>query len=174
MGEYYIGEIRMAGFNFAPVGWLPCDGSLQSISNYDALYNLIGTTYGGDGQSTFGMPDLRSRVPIHQGTESSGGTYTLGMAAGTESVTLTSQQLGVHTHPFAASSVGGGQQGPGNAYPAMNSTPFYVPDTNPANLVALAPNAIAPQGGSLPHNNIMPYLCVNFFISYQGIYPSQS
>ena len=172
MANPFIGEIRMFGGNFAPANWAFCQGQLLSINEYETLYALIGTTYGGDGVNTFALPNLQSRLPLHQGSDGSGNTYSLGANGGVESVTLTSNQLGGHTHPFQVSNVAT-QPGPGGAYPAVSDTSFYA-DT-PGSLTALASNAIAPAAaGNQPHENRMPFLAVNYIISLFGIFPSQS
>lgn len=170
MGQPYIGEIRMFGGNFAPVGWELCDGQQLPISENEALFQLIGTTYGGDGQETFNLPNLQSRVPIHQGQASSGITYQMGEAAGVESVTLTTQQIPVHNHVAIGAAVTGDQTSLNNALPAnsVTITPYFpaAPDA-PFNA-----GAISPAGGSQPHENLQPYLCINFIISLFGIFPS--
>ncbi len=171
MGTPFIGEIRMNGYNFAPVGYLNCDGSLQQISNYEALYTLIGTTYGGDGQSTFGLPDLRGRVPIHLGNDGSGNTYTLGQQGGAAVVTLTSLQLGAHNHSVRGSGGNPAGTGPAGGYPAHVGGGFYSTDTTPGSFVQLSPNSTSVAGGNQPHNNLMPYLCVRFVIATDGVYP---
>ena len=170
MSESYMGEIRMVGFNFAPVGWALCNGQLLSIADNQALYYLIGTTYGGDGQTTFALPDLRGRIPIHQGT-GGGDTYTLGQSSGVETVTLTVNQLPIHTHPMTASASNAGGN-PANAVLGQPTTlDFYRPATVPDS--PLDPNSITGVGGSQPHDNTQPFLCVNFIISLEGIYPTQ-
>ena len=170
MAESYVGEIRAVGFNFAPVGWLICDGSLLSIANNDVLFVLIGTTYGGDGVNTFGIPDLRGRTPIHQGT-GGGGTYVLGQLSGTESVTLTPPTMAAHTHPIAAQGGGGNANSPSGAFFAGSAANQYVPAASATG----ATGAITgPQGGSQPHNNLQPFLCVNYIISLYGVFPSQN
>jgi microcystin-dependent protein len=163
----------MFGGNFAPAGWAFCDGQLMPISENETLFNLIGTTYGGDGESTFAMPNLQSRVPIHAGTAQSGtATYQLGEMAGVESVTLTTQQIPSHNHPQGCKSGDGNSGSPANSVPANNSTALAYGTTPPVgNLNA---NATAITGGSQPHENIQPYLCVNFIISLFGIFPTQS
>lgn len=174
MGTPFIGEIRPVGFNFPPVGWLLCNGQLLSISEYETLYVLLGTTYGGDGQNTFGLPNLQSRLPLHVGNDGSGNAYVLGQNSGQETVTLNVNQLGAHTHAFQGSTSGATAAIPATgSYLASNSNqPVYTTDT--ASLTPLANNAIAPGGGNnLPHDNLMPYLCVNFIIAVQGIYPPQ-
>lgn len=167
MGQPFIGEIRMVGFNFAPVGWAFCDGQLLSIAENDALFTLIGTTYGGDGETTFALPDLRGRLPLHK---SSGNT--LGEGAGVETVTLTVNQIPVHSHPALANSGNGNTSSPANAVWARDETlPLY---TDQAPTVNMSPQAVAASGGSQPHDNMMPYTVINFVISLFGIFPSQT
>lgn len=165
MAQPYVGEIRMFAGSFNPNGWLFCSGQLLPISENETLFQLIGTTYGGDGQSTFGLPNLQSRVPIHQGNG-----VVLAEAAGVEEVTLTVQQIPVHTHPFLASAVQGTQISPSGHLPAnsFNVTP-YINQPPDGNMNAAA---ITPTGGSQPHTNLQPYLCINFIISLFGIFPS--
>ena len=168
MSSPYIGEIRMFGGNFAPVGWALCNGALVPISENDALFNLIGTTYGGDGQSTFALPDLRGRAPVHTGSG-----FTLGQRAGTETVTLTTSQIPVHTHPMLASKDAANQiTGAGGvlASPVSLATYFNSPPDN----TALNAAAVLPAGGNQPHDNMQPYLAINFIISLFGIFPSQT
>ncbi len=168
----YIGSICMVGFNFAPVGWALCDGSLLPISENDTLFALIGTTYGGDGQNTFALPDLRGRVPIHQGTRPGGATYVIGQAAGQESVTLLSNQMPVHNHSLAVNSSGGTSDNPAGNYMASNSEGIKQ-YSNSAGFNANTAS-IGNVGGSQPHNNMPPYLCVNFIIALFGIFPSRN
>jgi microcystin-dependent protein len=172
MSQPYIGEIRMFGGSFAPAGWAFCDGQLMAISENDTLFNLIGTTYGGDGQETFGIPDLRGRVPIHMGTAKGGTTYTEGEMAGEESVTLSIQQMAGHNHPFTVSTSPGSTNSPGGAVVAASpSVQMYIVDS-PDNSLNQA--AMTPAGGSQPHANMQPYACINFIISLFGVYPSQT
>ncbi len=165
MAQPYVGEIRIFAGNFAPAGWMFCEGQLLPISEYDTLFNLIGTTYGGDGQSTFALPDLRGRFPIHQGNG-----FTLAENGGVETVTLTTNQIPVHSHPALVSGDSAPGNNPvGNVAGAGTTISLYrvgVPNS------ALAPVAILATGGSQPHNNFQPYLCVDFIISLFGIYPS--
>jgi microcystin-dependent protein len=171
MSQPYVGEIRMFGGNFAPNGWLFCDGQQLPISENDVLFQLIGTTYGGDGQETFNLPNLQSRIPIHPGTGSSGITYQLGEMAGTEQETLTVQQIPNHRHALLASTAAGGPN-PAGAVPATSpAVDRYRESTASA---ALAANAVTPVGGSQPHSNLQPYVCINFIISLYGIYPQQN
>lgn len=165
MAQPYIGEIRLFGGNFAPEGWAFCDGSLLDIGEYETLFSLIGTTFGGDGQSTFALPDLRGRIPIHQNPK------PLGEMAGTETVTLTTSQIPAHTHGIAAATGTANQSSPANhrlAQPAFN---LYGSGAGDA---AMHPAAIASAGGTQPHDNMQPYLCVSYIISLYGIYPSPS
>lgn len=169
MGTPYVGEIRMFAGNFAPAGWAFCDGSLLAISENDVLFNLIGTTYGGDGQNTFALPDLRSRVPVHMGT-GGGATYIIGQAAGEEQVTLTTSQIPAHSHPPLCNSGAGGQAGPaGGVWAQLATNPPYA---NVAPTLAMGANAIGPTGGSQPHDNMVPFLVINFIISLFGVFPS--
>lgn len=167
MAQPYVGEIRMFGGNFAPAGWMFCEGQLLPISENDTLFNLIGTTYGGDGQQTFALPDLRGRVPIHLGN-----AYTIGEMAGTETVTLTTNQIPAHTHAPQANSGNGTSTNPaGNVWAAQPALLQYSgPGSANVNLPAAA---IQPAGGSQPHDNMIPFLCVDYIISLFGIYPSQ-
>jgi microcystin-dependent protein len=166
MAQPYIGEIRMFAGNFAPVGWMFCQGQLLPISENEALFQLIGTTYGGDGESTFGLPDLRGRLPLHQGNG-----FILAETGGAEEITLTVNQIPTHTHPLLASTQNGSQNNPGgNVIAASAGSVFpYIADPPAINM---SPAAIGPVGGSQPHTNFQPYLCVDFIISLFGIFPS--
>jgi microcystin-dependent protein len=169
----FVGEIRMFGGNFAPKGWFMCDGSLQSVSQYEALFNLIGTTYGGDGVSTFALPDLRSRIPMHMGTFQ-GQTYIIGEAGGVESVTLTRGQLAAHSHKFAGTTDQAASNIASNAVPAsLPAQDVRFPYGTDEPVHAISPTIVEPTGGSKAHMNIQPYLCVVFIIAYDGIYPYQ-
>ena len=175
MGTPFIGEIRMFGGNFAPVGWAFCAGQSLRIAQNDALYSLIGTTYGGDGLTTFKLPDLQGRVPLHQGTNPATGTsYPLGQQAGTEQVTLTLAETPIHTHAASAQSANGTQAGPGNGVWATeldsNLKPFSVNQTPSG---AMNPACLGTTGGSQPHDNVMPFLAINFIIALEGIYPQR-
>jgi microcystin-dependent protein len=173
MGEPYVGEIRMFAGNFAPNGWMFCEGQTLPISENDVLFQLIGTTYGGDGQETFNLPNLASRVPMHMGTGPDGTTYQIGEMAGTEQVTLTNQQIPIHTHPLVASAANGTATNPaGNVLAASTSSVKpYIVGAPSANLYA---SAIAPAGGSQPHENCQPFICINYIISLFGVFPSQT
>jgi len=167
MSQSYVGEIRMFGGNFAPAGWMFCEGQLLPISEYEVLYNLIGTTYGGDGQSTFGLPDLRGRVPVHFGSG-----FIQGQLSGVESVTLNTQQIPSHGHPMFASADAGTKNSPaGNVPAASPSVLLYTADVTDT---SLSPSAMTSAGGSQPHSNFQPYLCVSFIISLFGVFPTQS
>ena len=170
MAQPYIGEIRMFGGNFQINGWQFCDGSLLSIAENDALFNLIGTTYGGDGQSTFAVPDLRGRIPIHQGSLS-GNTTTIGQLGGVESVTLMVNTLPVHNHLAGCRSDAGNSATPNGAIPAVNTTALAYGSIPPQQNMNTA--IIGLTGGSQPHDNVQPFLCVTFIISLFGIFPSQ-
>jgi microcystin-dependent protein len=168
----YIGEIRMFAGNFAPEGWLFCDGALVSIDDYDTLYNLVGTTYGGDGQTTFALPDLRGRLPVHMGQGRGLSNLVLGETGGLESVTLTPSQVPSHTHALTGSTSAATSTSPTNAVWGAWSDGQYA--TAPTDGARLAADALTPVGGSQPHENMPPFLVVNFIISLYGIYPSQS
>ena len=164
MAQPYVGEVRMFGGNFAPAGWMFCEGQLLPISEYETLFQLIGTTYGGDGQSTFALPDLRGRLPVHQGNGA-----ILAQTGGAETVTLTVSQIPAHTHPYLASNDIPGQTSPQNNVLGQAAAKFYRAGS-PS--VTLNPGSVSSTGGSQPHNNFQPYLCVDFIISLFGIFPS--
>lgn len=167
MAQPYVGEIRMFGGNFAPNGWMFCAGQLLPISENETLFQLIGTTYGGDGQNTFGLPDLRGRLPIHQG-----GGFILSETGGAETITLTVSQIPVHNHPAGCNTNPGNSATPANSVPADNTTALaYVPTIPPQANMNVA--AVGLTGGNQPHSNIQPFLCVSFIISLFGIFPSQ-
>jgi microcystin-dependent protein len=172
MAQPYVGEIRMFAGNFAPNGWMFCEGQTLPISENDVLFQLIGTTYGGDGEETFNLPNLASRVPIHMGTGPDGTTYQIGEMAGTEQETLTTQQIPNHSHPFTASTNAGNLASPGNSVLAQSVlADMYIQDSPDG---ALAASAVQPAGGSQPHENTQPFLCINFIISLFGVFPSQT
>lgn len=167
MAQPYVGEIRMFAGNFAPAGWMFCEGQLLPISEYETLFNLIGTTYGGDGQSTFALPDLRGRVPLHFGNG-----FTLAETGGVETVTLTVSQIPAHSHPMLATLNAGDQGNPGGFVAAQNAAvKLYIESDPDANA---GPSTVGSTGGSQPHDNFQPYLCVDFIISLFGIFPSQT
>jgi len=165
MAQPYVGEIRMFAGNFAPAGWMFCEGQLLPISEYETLFNLIGTTYGGDGQSTFALPDMRGRIPLHMGSG-----FILAETGGVETVTLTVQQIPAHSHPFLATSSLASATGPTSNVLAESTLLTMFQSGAPT--VPMAPAAVSSIGGSQPHNNFQPYLCVDFIISLFGIFPS--
>jgi microcystin-dependent protein len=172
VAEPFIGEIRMFGSYFAPAGWAFCDGGLMPISENDTLFNLIGTTYGGDGQETFGLPNLNGRLPMHNG-QGPGITqnYQQGEAAGVESVTVTVQQTPIHNHAFLGSQAIAQNPQPTDALVAQSATvQLYITDTAST---PLDNQAIQPIGGSQPHENMQPYLAIGFIVSLFGIFPHQ-
>jgi microcystin-dependent protein len=169
----YVGEIRMFGGNFPPAGWAFCDGQLMSIAENDTLFSLIGTTFGGDGQQTFGLPDLRGRLPVHQGTDSTGQAWTLGQLTGAEEVALTAAEMPAHSHFAMGSSDQASSSDPTGAVLATLSaagTQSAYGTRSPTG--ALDPSSVTFAGGSQPHSNLMPYACVSFIISLFGVYPS--
>jgi microcystin-dependent protein len=172
MGNPYVGEVRMFGGNFAPVNWAFCDGTLLAISQFDALYNLIGTTYGGNGTTNFALPDLRGRIPVHQGSG-----YIAGQLAGEETVTLITGQLPVHNHSLT-SVPSGSATSPANAFPGTSTgaglSDCYIYQTGTAIGAKLANSSIGLTGSSLPHDNMHPFLAISFIISLYGVYPSQT
>ena len=170
----YLGEVRMFAGNFAPLDWHYCDGTLLSISEYQALYTLIGTTYGGNGTSNFALPDLRARVPVSQGQGNSLSNYTLGESYGVENVTLTVPTMAAHNHPFNATSAAAANLGPngGTTVATAPSGTYLYAQASGATIEQLAPTAISFSGGSLSHTNIMPVLAINYIIALFGVYPS--
>lgn len=173
MSQPFVGEIRMFGGNFAPAGWAFCDGSVIPISENDTLFNLIGTTYGGDGQTTFNLPDLRGRLPMHQGQGAGLSSYVIGQNGGVENVTLTTNQIPAHTHAPLSVSGNGNQSTPQNGVWAGVANSIYTsnqPSTTFNFNALLGGNA----GGSQPHENLMPFLAVSFIISLFGVFPTQN
>ena len=177
MSTPYVGEIRLFGFSRAPIDWLPCDGRLLSINDYQVLYVLLGTSYGGDGVNTFALPDLRGSVPVHQGTGLGLSTYVLGQVGGNEGITLIGAQMPTHSHtPYAT----GTNATTGTPSPAVmpgaltNGDAMYATDLTGASSGPLAPNAISNAGGSVPHVNTMPTLTLNLCIATAGVFPSQT
>lgn len=182
MSTPYVGEIRLFAGNFAIRGWLLCQGQLVSIAQNQVLFSLLGTTYGGDGQTTFALPDLRSRVPLHQGTGIGQTNRVLGEIGGTETVVLTQNQLPSHTHQLIALTGNATLMTPANALPATPSTAegelLYLSGTapNPPAITDAPPNpaSVSATGGNGPHNNLMPLLAMNYLIASEGIFPSQN
>jgi len=172
VADAYLGEIKLWAGNFEPLPFKFCDGRALAIAQFNDLFNLIGTAYGGDGATTFNLPDLRGRVPIHQGTGSTGTTYSLAETGGVERVTVSVPQLPAHTHPFLASTAGGDAVNPqGRVIASPPGISPYQPDVPTANL---APSAVGPAGGSQPHENLSPFILINFIICVQdGVFPSR-
>ena len=166
MAQPYVGEIRMFAGNFAPGGWQFCDGSLLPISEWETLFQLIGTTYGGDGESTFAVPDLRGRIPVHQGNG-----FILAGTGGVEAVTLTVSQIPSHTHALLASADPASARSPAGQVFGRAAADAYASEFTPQ---AMSPSSVASVGGSQPHTNLQPYLCISFIISLFGIFPSQT
>ncbi|HEX8643857.1 MAG TPA: tail fiber protein [Allosphingosinicella sp.] len=165
MAQPYVGEVRMFAGNFAPAGWYFCEGQLLPISENETLFQLLGTTYGGDGQSTFALPDLRGRLPMHQGNG-----FILAETGGAEEITLTVNQIPSHNHAFLVSGNGGTTANPGTGYIGDSpSISLFIEDTPSVNTNVAN---VGPVGGSQPHTNFQPYLCVNFIISLFGLFPS--
>lgn len=182
MSDPFMGQIIMFGGNFAPVNWMPCDGRLLSIAQYDALYSLLGTSYGGDGVTTFALPNLQSRIPINQGQAPGLQNYVIGQQVGVENVTLNAQTMPTHYHFLAAANQAGttnvpaantvlANEGGADANLVFAYAPF---DTTPANMTTLAPNSIGIIGGSQPHDNLQPFQALTYCICIYGIYPSRS
>lgn len=177
MAQPYVGEIRMFAGNFPPNGWMFCEGATLPISENEVLFQLIGTTYGGDGQETFNLPNLASRVPIHMGTSPSGVTYQIGEMAGTEQETLSVQQIPNHSHTMMLTNNG---QVLNPASNTIMATPTGGPQgvltfvDGPGNTPLSSTNTVTPAGGSQPHENTQPFLCINFIISLFGVFPSQT
>jgi microcystin-dependent protein len=181
MSDPYLGEVRMFGGNFAPQGWALCNGQTLAISENDALFVLLGTTYGGDGQTTFGLPDLRGRVPMHQGTGQGLSPRVMGQIGGEESVTITMTTMPAHSHGVNATTAAGSLSGPGPT--ALPATPtggtaatslYVVPGTSSFVQAPMAATSIGYTGGNQPHDNMMPFLCATFIIALQGIFPSRN
>jgi len=171
----FVAEIRILPFNFAPKGWAFCNGQIMPISQNTALFSLLGTTYGGDGKSNFALPDLQGRAPMHQGQGPGLSLQDLGESSGSETVTLLQSEMPAHNHLIQVKSTpppaSGGAPGPAAVFGRSNGGTAY---TAAANLGAMDPQAIAPTGGAQPHNNMMPYLTLNFSIALQGVYPPRN
>jgi microcystin-dependent protein len=171
MSNPFVGEIRMFGGNFAPAGWNFCNGALLPISQFDTLFALIGTTYGGDGQTTFQLPNLQGRAPVHQGQGPGLSNRVIGEVGGTETVTLNANQMPAHNHALKASSALSNGAAGSSGVLAATAVNIYG---SGAPTLAMATQAVTPQGGSQPHDNMAPYLAVNYIISLFGIFPSQN
>lgn len=166
MSEPFLGEIRLMSFNFAPKGWVQCAGQLLPINQNQALFALLGTTYGGNGQTTFALPDLRGRVPLHMSPD-----FSMGQAGGSEAHTISQAEMPQHTHTLSAVSAAATASSPGNAMLATATEPLYKTLQQP---IALAPEAVTATGGSQPHTNMQPWLALNFYMAVQGIFPSRN
>lgn len=177
MSEPFVGEIRMFAGSFTPRGWAACDGQTIAISQNDILFSLLGTAFGGDGRTTFGLPDMRGRVPMHAGDGPALSPRPLGARFGSEAVPLTDAQIPAHTHTLQANSQLAADGRPSNALPAQTpagaEVGVYRSGPNPASIFSLKPESVETTGASRPHNNLMPYLCINFIIALAGIYPSR-
>jgi microcystin-dependent protein len=174
MSEPFIGEIRAFGFNFAPRGWANCSGQLLPISQNTALFSLLGTTYGGDGRTTFALPDLRGRVAVNQGQGPGLRNYTIGEMSGEEAHTLTINEAPAHTHLLNATNAGGNQQTPQNTFIATDAAGNTAGFASGPPTVTMNQASLGISGGSQPHNNLSPYLAVNYCIALQGIFPSRN
>ncbi|HEY9133082.1 MAG TPA: tail fiber protein [Dyella sp.] len=172
----FLGEIRLFPYSFAPVGWADCNGALLPISEYDALFALVGTTYGGDGVNTFALPDMRGRVPIHQGTVPGMSTYVLGQLSGSESVTLLSSNMPSHTHTLYATTTLADTGTPSATVElgSLSGNTMYTSSIQNVNPGALSPSMIGPTGGSQPHENRMPTLVLRYCICTSGVFPPNS
>src|SRR4051794_21727288 len=169
MAQPYVGEIRIFAGNFAPAGWMFCEGQLLPIAENETLFQLVGTTYGGDGESTFALPDLRSRIPVHQGAG-----FALASTGGVETVTLTTQQMPGHPHAFLGSGNSVSTPSPTNGVPGVETVFGVLAYGTDAPVTSLDPASISSVGGSQPHSNIQPFICINYIISLFGIFPSQT
>ncbi len=170
MSDPFIGEIRLLGFDFAPRSWALCDGQLMPIPQNTALFSIVGVMYGGNGTTTFALPNLAGRAPLQAGQGPGLGERVQGIPGGYEAVTLVNLQVPAHSHPLNATNAAADANAPTGGLPAVTARPTYGPSSNP---VALAPESLAAQGGGGPHNNMQPYLALNFCIALQGIYPTR-
>jgi len=166
--ETFLGQIVMVAFNFAPQGWALCNGQLMSIAQNTALFSLLGTYYGGDGRTTFALPNLQGRVPIHQGESAGTSNYVIGQSGGVDNVTLLVNNMPAHSHTANCNSTLGTQSNPAKNF--WSEAPAYAASAN----AQMAPTAIGTTGGNLPVTVVQPFLCVNFIIALQGIYPPRS
>jgi microcystin-dependent protein len=173
MADPFVAEIRIFGFNFAPTGWAQCNGQILPISQNTALFSLLGTTYGGDGKSTFALPDMQGNAPMHPGQGPGLSLHDLGEMSGSETVTLLESEMPAHSHAMRAHDIDLGElntPAPNRCLAKSSNSTIY---TGAANLVNMSFQALTPAGGSLPHNNMMPYLTLNFCIALQGVFPSR-
>jgi microcystin-dependent protein len=173
MSNPFVAEIRIFPFNFSPTGWAFCDGQLMPISQNTALFSLIGTFYGGDGKSTFALPNMQGNAPMNQGQSTTGTNYFLGQASGSDAVTLLQTEIPLHSHSILAVTDPAELQIPTPTRAIARSTNANAYKTTTTNLVQMATSMLSPSGGSLPHNNRMPYLTLNFCIALQGVFPQR-
>lgn len=171
MSEPFLAEVRIVGFNFAPRGWALCDGQILPINQNQSLYSLLGTTYGGDGRTTFALPDIRGRTPIHVGRSNGGDDHRLGQKSGEETHTLAASEMPQHDHVLQGTSATNGNPDPTNKLLANAGTQIY---NLPQDLTNIAAQNIAHVGGSQAHNNMQPYLALNYCIALQGLFPSRN
>ncbi len=174
MVQPFVGEVRMVGFSFAPVGWAKCDGQLLAINQYDALFSLLGTTYGGDGRTTFGLPDLRGRIPIHDGSGPGLSTRRIGAKGGAENVTLTASQTGSHSHTWQSTSAGAQNRTPVNNALAETGNSIYSQSNPPQTPANMSASMVQNAGQTGSHENVQPFLAIQYCISLFGIYPSRT
>lgn len=172
MSEPFLAEIRMVGFNFAPRGWAFCDGQILPINQNQSLYSLLGTTYGGDGRTSFALPDMRGRTSIHVGRSNGGPNHPLGQKSGEETHTLSTAEIPQHTHPLMASSSDADTGTPTNHVLARSTTPEAY--RSPSNLAAMGAGTVTSTGGGQAHENMQPYITLNFCIALQGLFPSRN
>jgi microcystin-dependent protein len=174
MADPFVAEIRIFPFNFAPKGWAWCDGQLMPLSQNTALFSLLGTTYGGDGKSNFALPDMQGNAPMHPGQGPGLSLHDLGEMGGSETVTLLESEIPAHSHALNGLAAVGNRTTPvGNTIARVTGATPYIPPAGKA-LVAMAPQALTPAGGDLPHNNMMPYLTLFFNIALQGVFPPRT
>jgi len=171
MSEPFLAEVRIVGFNFPPRGWAFCDGQILPINQHQSLYSLLGTTYGGDGRTSFALPDLRGRTPIHIGSNGTGGSHTLGSKSGEEAHPLTANEIPQHTHPLQGSTVNASQQSPSGNVFARGAITAYHDRTSPVNMHS---GAVGNIGTGAGHENMQPYLALNFCIALTGVFPSRN
>lgn len=174
MAQSFIGEIRIFAGNYAPRNWAFCDGQVVSTSQFDALFSLLGTIYGGDGRTSFAFPDMRGRIPTHFGTGPTLTEHLIGSKFGTETVTLTLNEIPAHEHPMMVSKDSGFTNDPTGQVPGTTPAEFYTVPTDQSKVTSLMPNTVGSSGGNQPHSNLMPTLCINFILSLQGTYPSRN
>jgi microcystin-dependent protein len=174
MSEPFLAEVRMVGFNFAPRGWAFCDGQILPINQNQSLYSLLGTTYGGDGRTSFALPDLRGRTPIHVGDSGEGTHHSLGQKSGAETETLIVAEMPHHTHALKASSTDGDDLNPAGHVLARQVGAVYEQNAPAAQLIQMRAGTVTNAGGGQAHDNMQPYLALNFCIALQGLFPSRN